>query len=131
MPPVAGLPPDLGRETGVDEVAADRFNCLGPFSDGNPQACTALASLAGRGAELTRAYKTPSLRGVAGRPPYMHAGQMPTLEAVLDHYSRAPASLAGYPRSSRSTSARTSARRLWRFSRRWTSDRVCLPARRR
>ncbi len=95
IPAVAGLPPDLGRETGVAEVTADRFNCLGPFSDANPQGCTALASLAGRGAGLTRAYKTPSLRGVAGRPPYMHAGQMPTLEAVLDHYSRAPVSPGG------------------------------------
>ena len=30
----AGLPPDLGRETGAMKVAADPFNCLGPYSDG-------------------------------------------------------------------------------------------------
>ncbi len=75
IPVGAGLPPDLGRETGIKEVSADRFNCLGPFSDGNAASCTALATLAGQGTRLTRAYKTPSLRGVAGRPPYMHAGR--------------------------------------------------------
>ena len=42
-----------------------------------------------------RAYKTPSLRGAATRPPYMHAGQIATLEEVVDHYARAPAAPAG------------------------------------
>jgi cytochrome c peroxidase len=48
------------------------------------------------GAELTRAYKTPSLRGVAARPPDMHAGQFSTLEEVVDHYARAPRSAEGH-----------------------------------
>ena len=40
------------------------------------------------------AFKTPSLRGVAERPPYMHAGQFQTLDDVLNHYSTAaPAAL--------------------------------------
>ncbi|GHG06341.1 methylamine utilization protein [Deinococcus piscis] len=30
---------------------------------------------------------TPTLRNVALTAPYMHAGQVPTLEAVIDHYS--------------------------------------------
>ena len=47
------------------------------------------------GPELERAYKTPSLRGVATRPPYMHAGQFATLEEVVEHYSTAPAAPAG------------------------------------
>ena len=50
----------------------------------------------GQGPELRRAYKTPSLRGVASRPPYMHAGQIATLEAVIDHDARAPASEDGH-----------------------------------
>ena len=45
---------------------------------------------------MRRAYKTPSLRGVAGRPPYMHAGQIATLEEVIDHDARAPASEDGH-----------------------------------
>jgi cytochrome c peroxidase len=36
------------------------------------------------------AYKTPSLRNVANRAPYMHAGDIPTLAAVVRHYNEAP-----------------------------------------
>ena len=68
----------------------------GEFSDGGPEACGKLRALAASGEELKRAYKTPSLRGAAARPPYMHAGQIATLEDVVDHYSRAPASPAGH-----------------------------------
>jgi cytochrome c peroxidase len=95
VPPVAGLPEDLGRETGVREVSADPFNCLGKFSDAGPGACGELHFMITGGEALKRAYKTPSLRGAADRPPYMHAGQLKTLDAVIDHYSRAPASVSG------------------------------------
>ena len=50
------------------------------------------------GPELSRAYKTPSLRGAPTRPPYMHAGQIATLEEVVDHY----ATRAGKRRSAQS-----------------------------
>ena len=40
--------------------------------------------------------KTPSLRGVASRSPYMHAGQLNTLADVVKHYSEAPAPLIGH-----------------------------------
>jgi cytochrome c peroxidase len=96
VPPVAGLPEDLGRETGVTKVAADPFNCLGKFRDGDDKACTAMRSISAQGPELRRAYKTPSLRGVADRPPYMHAGQFATLEAVIDHDARAPEAASGH-----------------------------------
>jgi cytochrome c peroxidase len=33
------------------------------------------------------AFKTPGLRGVTRTPPYMHDGSLPTLDAVLTHYS--------------------------------------------
>src|SRR5690606_34752924 len=95
VPAVAGLPEDLGRETGAMQVAADPFNCLGKYSDAGPEACGELRFLAKEGAALTRAYKPPSLRGVATRPPYMHAGQIATLEEVIDHYATAPAAPAG------------------------------------
>lgn len=90
VPVVAGLPEDLGRETAVKDVAADPFNCLGKFSDASAGACGELRFMVTAGEALIRAYKTPSLRGAAGRPPYMHAGQIETLEAVLDHYASAP-----------------------------------------
>ena len=34
--------------------------------------------------------------GVAGRAPYMHAGQLATLEDVVNHYDRAPLSEQGH-----------------------------------
>jgi cytochrome c peroxidase len=95
VPVVAGLPVDLGRETGAKEVAADPFNCLGKFSDAGPDACGELRFMVKDGPQLTRAYKPPSLRGAATRPPYMHSGQFATLEQVVDHYSRAPAAPSG------------------------------------
>lgn len=32
------------------------------------------------------AFKTPSLRDIAQRAPYMHDGSLPTLESVMRHY---------------------------------------------
>ncbi len=40
-------------------------------------------------------FRAPSLRNVAMRAPYMHAGQFSTLEQVVHHYRRAPAAAAG------------------------------------
>jgi len=45
---------------------------------------------------LEGAFKTPGLRGVADRPPYMHAGQFATLEQVVRHYVVAPHSAVGH-----------------------------------
>lgn len=95
VPAVEGLLPDLGRATAVAEVDADPFNCLGKFRDGGEQACGELRFMVRQGPELMRAYKTPSMRGVADRAPYMHAGQFGTLEQVIDHYAKAPASTGG------------------------------------
>lgn len=94
VPPAVGLPQDLGRASVIDQIEDDPFNCLGPHSDAEMEACGELRFMA-RGPELVRAYKTPSLRGVADRAPYMHAGQFATLDDVLDHYSRAPAAPGG------------------------------------
>jgi len=95
VPPVPDLPADRGRATAVAEVAADPFNCLGRFRDGDEKACAELRFMVRSGPGLMRAYKTPSLRGVADRPPYMHAGQIASLQAAVDHYARAPASVEG------------------------------------
>ena len=42
------------------------------------------------------AFKTPSLRNVALRPPYMHAGQIGSLTAVIRHYMDAPKAAVGH-----------------------------------
>jgi len=88
VPEAEGLPRDLGRFPALTMVREDAFNCLGPYSDAAPEDCDELRFMAG-GDAMLRAFKTPSLRGVAARPPYMHAGQMPSLAAVLAHYNRA------------------------------------------
>jgi len=36
--------------------------------------------------QLEHAFKTPTLRNIALRAPYMHDGSLPTLTAVIDHY---------------------------------------------
>jgi cytochrome c peroxidase len=95
IPAVKGLPEDRGRETAVAQVAADPFNCLGAFRDSGEEACGELRFMVKSGEALKRAYKTPSLRGAATRPPYMHSGQIATLEDVVDHYNTAPASPRG------------------------------------
>jgi len=38
---------------------------------------------------LNHAFKTPTLRNIAERGPYMHDGSLPTLDAVVDHYDHA------------------------------------------
>ena len=95
VPAAAGLPDDAGRAGGAKAVLADEFNCRSPWSDAGPGDCAELEFLVPEGAALTRAFKTPSLRGVATRAPYMHAGQVPTLAAAIAHYDHAPRAPAG------------------------------------
>jgi cytochrome c peroxidase len=90
VPAVATLPADVGRARGAKQVLESEFNCRGRYSDAKPGECSELEFLTPEGAELVRAYKAPSLRGVAERAPYMHAGQVTTLAEVIEHYDRAP-----------------------------------------
>lgn len=92
---VPGSLDDVGRWAGVMQLRADEFNCLGRYSDAKPEQCEELQFLADDDSAMVRAYKTPSLRNVADRAPYMHAGQIATLDEVVAHYNRAPASPAG------------------------------------
>lgn len=86
---------DTGRQAAVAEMLADPFNCRGAYSDAGPGQCRELDFIKADGPELLRAFKTPSLRGAATRPPYMHAGQIATIEAVVEHYAAAPPSVVG------------------------------------
>jgi len=93
--PHGPMPQALGRRAGVAKLLSDEFNCLGRFSDAAPEQCGELRFLAAEGETLDGAYKTPSLRNVALRPPYMHAGQIATLDEVVAHYRAAPAAKIG------------------------------------
>jgi cytochrome c peroxidase len=95
VPARAGVPPDSGRLAGADAVLRDEFNCRSRWSDARA-ACAELEFLVSGDHVLARAFKVPSLRNVAERAPYMHAGQFSTLREVVDHYNRAPAAPAGH-----------------------------------
>lgn len=81
---------DSGRATGVRQALAGEFSCTSRHSDAKPEACEELRFAVVEGVELVRAFKTPSLRNAAERAPYMHAGQLATLDDVVAHYSDGP-----------------------------------------
>jgi cytochrome c peroxidase len=95
VPRRAGSAADHGRLPAVAAVKTDEFNCRSRWSDATPKDCAELDALPAAGAPLERAFKVPSLRNVAERAPYMHAGQFSTLAEVLEHYNRAPAAPSG------------------------------------
>lgn len=78
---------DPGRHGGIVALQRSPYNLLGAFSDAPD----------GERAGLTRhvalqhrnfgEFKVPGLRNVADTAPYMHDGQLATLDAVVDHYS--------------------------------------------
>lgn len=82
---------DSGRFSGIDSVLRDPFNCLGAFSDAEPEQCKELRFLKRRQVETQyTAFKTPTLRGLEKTAPYMHDGSFPTLREVLEHYRNPP-----------------------------------------
>ena len=86
---------DSGRSGGVVDVLRDEFNCRSRWSDAGADECVELEFLVTDSNMLEGAFKVPSLRNVAERAPYMHAGQYGTLEEVVRHYASAPRAPAG------------------------------------
>lgn len=76
---------DYGRFQDIPPLLNSAFNSASSWSD---DATTGrLAGLTNPPPEDTRGqFRTPSLRGVALTAPYMHSGQIPSLEAVIDFY---------------------------------------------
>jgi cytochrome c peroxidase len=78
---------DLGRFADVPPLLGSPFNSAGAFSDdpggGRLAGLTVTPPDSAKGQ-----FRTPSLRDVASTAPYMHAGQLKTLEEVVDHYDR-------------------------------------------
>jgi cytochrome c peroxidase len=87
---------DPGRAQGWVQVEKDEFNCMGPYSDAKPSQCSELRFMSRDGDSLRGSFKTPGLRNVALRPPYMHQGQFASLEQVITHYAKAPAAITGH-----------------------------------
>lgn len=83
---------DAGRHGGITALLASPHNLLGPFSDKHRDAPAEAASTKTRHITLQHRnfgeFKVPGLRNVADTAPYMHDGQLPTLQAVIDHYDQ-------------------------------------------
>jgi len=86
VPQPEKLPPDSGRSDAIAKVLADEFNCLGIYSDAKRSDCAELRFMDTATYKYFGAFKTPTLRNVAERAPYMHAGQIPSLRKVLEFY---------------------------------------------
>ena len=79
---------DVGRTMGASKVKKDQFSCGGKFSSQTD--CAELTYLNPRFDDFLGAFKTPTLRNIAKTAPYMHAGQLKTLQDVLKHYKELP-----------------------------------------
>lgn len=88
IPRPEGAPMDRGRADGIRQVYRNLFNCMGKFSDADAEMdCDELRYMDTDTTKYIGAFKTPTLRNVADRPPYMHAGQFSTLREVLEFYA--------------------------------------------
>ncbi len=78
---------DSGRHGGIAALQASPYNRLSPFSTASFDAATQTRHIDPQHRNFGE-FKVPSLRNVAATAPYMHDGQLPTLQAVVEHYSR-------------------------------------------
>lgn len=85
VPTAEGVDP--GRALGVLQLKADPFNGAGEFADDGGARAERKLAITPRGWHVPGEFKTPSLRNVAVTAPYMHEGQMATLEEVVRFYS--------------------------------------------
>ena len=86
VPRRTNLPDDTGRAAAIGKVLVDEFNCLSRYSDAGLRDCAELRFIDTRTEKYIGAFKTPTLRNVVERPPYMHAGQIDSLRNVLRFY---------------------------------------------
>lgn len=79
--------PDPGRGAAFQELEAAEFGFFGKWSDADPDVDGDHIRFLDRDAhKYDGTFKTPSLRGVAERPPYMHNGTFTALAQVLNSY---------------------------------------------
>lgn len=78
---------DWGRFSGVKALLASRYNLLSRHNDDATRATALGTRHVVPDLESYGAFRVPGLRNVGKTPPYMHDGSLPTLDAVLRHYS--------------------------------------------
>ena len=123
---------DDGRATGVRRAMTGEFACTGRYSDveagSSAATCAELRYADSSSALLTRAFKTPSLRNVSRRAPYMDAGQLATLDDVVAHYDRAPRAPLGETELRPLKLSAAERRQIVAFLRALDADPVATPA---
>ena len=83
---------DRGAAVGLPALLVDPLRSTGTFSDGADDRLDGLPA----GDAREGAFRTPTLRCVAGRPSFMHTGQFVTLDEVVAFFARG-GHPAGYP----------------------------------
>lgn len=78
---------DGGRHDGIKKLIASKFNLLGPYNDDATRASAIKTTHLKPEHRNFGEFKVPSLRNVGYTGPYMHSGEMLTLDAVVRHYS--------------------------------------------
>lgn len=76
---------DPGRHGGIETLRASPYNLLSTWAEGGDATKTRHVQLQHRN---FGEFKVPSLRHVAQTAPYMHDGQIATLDEVVRHYSK-------------------------------------------
>ncbi len=77
---------DEGRFSVIDEILADPFNGVGAFSDDTTAGQAKLDLLEAKTDDLKGRFRVPTVRNAELSAPYMHAGQLATLEELVDFY---------------------------------------------
>lgn len=79
--------PDPGRFDGINRLLTNPFNAMGAFNDDPPGRRVRPTAYLVNMLEFRGQFKTPTLRNVAVTAPYMHRGQLETLDDVVRFYS--------------------------------------------
>ena len=78
---------DAGRHGGIFKLRASPYNLLGRWNDDKGRSTAVSTRFVAPDHRNFGEFKVPPLRGVARTGPYMHAGSLPNLRAVVRHYS--------------------------------------------
>lgn len=76
---------DTGRHGGIQALEMSAYNLLSRWAD--PSADSVKTRHVALQHRNFGEFKVPSLRNLSHTAPYMHDGQLPTLESVVNHYS--------------------------------------------
>lgn len=79
---------DRGRATGIEDVLASPYNGEGAYSDDPAFGKLKLDAMKAnrKSAEEEGAFRTPSLRNLRATAPFMHTGELRTMEDVIEFY---------------------------------------------